>query len=415
MSRTNDITTVLPAKTGTDLCPKNRAISTLADGMIGIFDANTGLSIDQTTSAADLGKIREIFFALGIGAPVNSMIPKVRKSTGDVIQTRKINTYTYQTVSASRPKIVKIDPGTNANCEQDFLLKVEFKNGELYRTQGFNQFAKTYGITTGACDNCFTCFSGDPNEVVKLMVASINADGEDLITAAAYSKQEIAVGDVTGLSGDLNAGDPISDADLMVLVAFNKTVDTVAERYYSYFTITSSATGLAKYSSINLSYFYMRQTDIIVSTLDGFAFDATTSITQEIVNEEGSGYDLQNQEYHAMGSGENGPYRVSYTTCIAKDTVEYLVDKTAQYNVINLGYANSFMGETREYDFHGNRTIIAIPIADTTLRSAIITVLDGIVAPLGFNPLTDDVSATSDSGTAVEGIPATTLVDGVSD
>ncbi len=76
MSRTNDITTVLPAKTGTDLCPKNRAISTLADGMIGIFDANTGLSIDQTTSAADLGKIREIFFALGIGAPVNSMIPK---------------------------------------------------------------------------------------------------------------------------------------------------------------------------------------------------------------------------------------------------------------------------------------------------------------------------------------------------
>jgi len=73
------------------------------------------------------------------------------------------------------------------------------------------------------------------------------------------------------------------------------------------------------------------------------------------------------------------------------------------------------MGETREYDFHGNRTIIAIPIADTTLRSAIITVLDGIVAPLGFNPLTDDVAATSDSGTAVAGIPSTTLVDGVSD
>jgi hypothetical protein len=415
--RINDINTVIPAKTGVAFKAKNGVISSLLDGQVGIFDAATQTSVDATSTS--LSAIKEFTVVRGVGTPSGGIVPDIRKSAGIGIQTRNIQGYTYQSYSASRNKIVKIDPGTSANCEKDFLIKVEFQNGQIYRTQGFNAFTKIFSVRTSCCDDCFTCFSGDTNEVTSLMVQAINADKDGLLLAVAVMKQNVLITDVAAggvLSRNYVAGDEIAVyADLLVLAKFNRTVDTIAERFYSYINIESQTTAVANYLGINLNYFLTRQTDIKVVYADGFSCDKDITTSQEMAYEMGSGYDLGEREYEASGHQASGPYRVSSITGLANKDLVRLVDGAARYDVIQLHYANSSFSENREYAPMGQRVTVAFPVADTTARNAFIATLDAIVAGQGFSPLTDDVTASVSGASGVEAQPASTAVDGISE
>lgn len=414
--RINDINVVLPLKTGVSFLAKDKFVNELLEGQIGIFDSATNKSVDATST--NLSKIKEFSVVLGVGKPVGGNIPNIRKSPGWGIQTRNVKSYTYQSYSEARSKILKIDPGTGAYCEKDFMIKIELSNGEIYRTQGFNAFSKIFSVTTSCCDECYTCYSGDTNEVTSLMVSAINADDDGIFTAKAIIKQDVLIADVAAggvLSQDYTAGDEITDFnDLLVLAQFNKTVNAVADKYFSYITVEASSLSLAKFLGINLNYFLTRQTDIKVTQTKGFSCDKDITVIQELAYEMGSGYDLYQQEYHAQGHQEVGPYRVSPIVGLAKNDIVSLVDDTEKYDVVHLSYANSYFSESREYDPMGQRTTVAFPVADTTARNTFISTLDGILASVDFDPLTDDVAATTDGPTGVESLPTSTSTDGLS-
>lgn len=415
--RINDINVVIPAKTGVAFLAKNKAVNELADGQVGVFDAATNKSVDATTTNA--AKIKEFSIVLGVGTPVGGNIPDIRKSPGWNIQAKNIQAYTYQSYSNPRAKILKVDPGTTASCEKDFMIKIELENGEIYRTQGFNAFSKIFSVTTSCCDECYTCYSGDTNEITSLMVSAINADPDGIFTAKAIIKQDTLITDVAAggvLSQDYTAGDEITDAnDFLVLANFNKTVDTIAEKFYSYFTIEASTLGMSKFLGINLNYFLTRQTDIKITQTKGFSCDKDVTTIQELAYEMGSGYDLYQQEYHAQGHQEVGPYRVSPIVGLAKNDIVSLVDSTAKYDVIHLSYANSHFSENREYNPMGQRVTVAFPVADTVARNSFIATLDAILAGQNFDALADDVAATTDGTSGVEGLPSSTALDGISE
>lgn len=415
MSRINDINKVLPVKTGTSFYAKNQDLSGLADGQIGVFDASTNKSVDATT--ANLDKIREFYVAIGIGTPVGGVVPDIRKSPGLAIQSKNISAYTYQSYSAGRNKILKIDPGTSANCEKHFMLKFQFENGQIYRTQGFNQFTKIFNVKTACCDDCFTCFSGDTNEVTSLMVQAINADSDKLLTAKAIMKADTLIVDVADggvLSQDYSAGDEITNFDdLLVLAKFNRTVDTVAERFYSYITVEVDALAEAQFNGINLNYFLTRQTDVKVITADGFSCDKDVSVLQELAYELGAGYDLYEREFE--GHQKSSEYRLSSVTGLQKNDIISLTDKSAKYDTIEIMYDNKWFAETQDYNPNRLSVTVGFPVADTTARNAFIATIDGIVAQTGMDALTDDVVASTDGALGVEAQPASTTVDGISE
>jgi hypothetical protein len=416
MSRINDINKVLPVKAGTTIYAKNQDISGLGEGQVAVFDGSTNKSVDATTS--NLDKIRDFYVAIGVGTPTGGVIPDIRKSPGLAIQSKNISGYTFQSYSQGRNKILKINPGTQANCDKAFMLKFQFENGQIYRSIGFNQYTKIYNVKTGCCDDCFTCFSGDTNEVTSLMVQSINADTDKLLTAKAVMTAATLITDVAAggvLSKNYSANEVITVyADLLVLAKFNRTVDTVAERFYSYLTVEVSAIAEASFNGINLNYFLTRQTDVKVALADGFSCDKDVTITQELAYEMGSGYDLYQREYHA-GGHQGSAYRVSSITGLQKNDTVALVEKSLKYDLVDLFYDLKFYSLTQEYTPNRQSVTVAFPTANTAARNSFIAIIDAIVAGQGLDPLADDVTASTDGASGVEAAPSSTILDGISE
>src|SRR5690606_20263781 len=150
-----------------------------------------------------------------------------------------------------------------------------------------------------------------------------------------------------------------------------------------------------------LKYFYPRQLIVVPSLVEGFNCSGTLTVTQEAAFEEGSGYDIQRLEYEAGGwNGRPGPYRLLNLTGMANEGIEYFADKATKYCKVILTYDQFSIGGWLEY-LNNLATIIAIPEADTTTRNGLITVLDTLLTPMGFDALADDAAASNTSTSVV--------------
>lgn len=163
---------------------------------------------------------------------------------------------------------------------------------------------------------------------------------------------------------------------------------------------TVQAEALKTYCEINLNYFYPRQTDIIVSKIEGFKSNGTISTTQEIVYEEGSGYDVRQLEYEAGGwNGKPGIYRTSEMRGVSRNGFEYYASSTGKYFMLHLGYDQASIAGFLEHK-NNQRTILAIPATDDTTRDAIVALLDAMLDGQ-FAPLAAYTSACPGDGTTV--------------
>ena len=395
MSRNNDVFHLLVTKGNQAVLVKDKKVTELLPGQIGIFNYDTNLSFDVTVAAAP----RNFYLAVGVDAG-NGTTGDIMKSAGSHVQGKNIAFYSFRPYTPGRPMKVLLKDYV-ANCETEYGVKLELRNQEIYRTQGYNQFTKTYTMKTSCCDGCKpTCPSGDANEITKQLLVNILNDPSGLITARAVARQAITAANIPGFTGgNLVKGAVVTDANLAAIMAFNATQTNVANFVYTDLEIETVTQTIQDFSAVSLNYMYPRQTVAILTKVEGFKCTGSVVTTQTAVFEEGAGIDVKQLEYQAKGWTES-PYRVSTVNGVADNRI-YITDGSGKYDVFALTYDQFSLGGWLEY-FHNQASIIAIPTVDTVTRNGLAAILDKVAVAQSFEPLADDAAAAVIDPTVIE-------------
>ncbi len=369
MSKNNHVFQVLVGAGNQAILAAGETVANLvADnviGKIGIFDAKTNLSVNASSTPT------EIYIAVAVDNDGDGVVDGVKKSAGQKINLKGLKGYEFTPYQAPLPQIVTISDYADTLGGTEFIIRLEFRNQEIYKKQGYNQYSKAYSIITDGA----SITPVDANQITIKMVNAINNDPLQLVTAEAIAADAI-VALTHGTVSDYAAGAVMTLADVAAIETFNATA-TKANKVYSSIKLTTNSLGINKFFQINTKYYTPRQTMIIPSLVSGFDGAGTITITQNIKNEQGSGYDVKMKEYEAAGWDATGPYRQYATTGLPKDELIYAASETAKYHQIVLTTEDSSYGGFQTF-YNTVSNIIAIPQADTTTLTSIITVLTGI-------------------------------------
>ena len=405
MSRNNDVFHLLVTKGNQAVLAKDKKVTELAPGQIGVFNYDTNLSI----AAADPAP-KNFYLAVGVDAG-DGTTGDIMKSAGSHVQGKNIAFYSFRPYTPGRPMKVVLKDFT-ANCDTQYGVKIELRNQDIYMTQGYVQFTKTYAMKTSCCKDCVpTCPSGDANEITRQLLINVANDPTKLVKARALARQPLVVA-THGVSKAYAKGDVVTDADLNAIMVFNKTKTAIADMVFTDIEFETVGSKANDFNSVNLDYKGTRQTVAIITKVDGFECTGVVETTQTAVFEEGAGYDLKQMEYFTKGWTES-PYRVSTVNSLA-DNRTFITDAAQKYDVFALTYDQFSLGGWLEY-FHNQATVLAIPTADATTRAGIVAILDKIAVAQAFEPLADDSAAAVASPTTVERTTdKTPATDGIS-
>ena len=405
MSRNNDVFHLLVTKGNQAVLAKDKKVTELAPGQIGVFNYDTNLSI----AAADPAP-KNFYMAVGVDAG-DGTTGDIMKSAGSHVQGKNIVFYSFRPYTPGRAMKVVLKDFT-AKCATQYGVKIELRNQDIYMTQGFVQFTKTYAMKTSCCNDCVeTCPSGDANEITKQLLINVANDPTGLVIARPIARQALTV--LThGVSKAYAKGDVVTDADLDAIMVFNKAQSGIATMVFTDIEFETVGSKAMDFNSVNLDYKGTRQTVAIITKVDGFECTGTVETTQTAVFEEGSGYDLKQMEYMTKGWTE-GPYRVSTINSLA-DNRNFITDAKEKYDVFALTYDQFSLGGWLEY-FHNQASVLAIPTADATTRAGIVAILDKLAVAQTFEALADDSAAAVASATVVERTTdKTSATDGIS-
>ena len=390
MSRNNDVFHLLVTKGNQAVLVKDKKVTELLPGQIGIFNYDTNLSFDATVATAP----RNFYLAVGVDAG-NGTTGDIMKSAGSHVQGKNIAFYSFRPYTPGRPMKVLLKDYV-ANCETEYGVKLELRNQEIYRTQGYNQFTKTYTMKTSCCDGCEpTCPSGDANEITKQLFININNDPSGLVKANIKPR----AGAVLPVGVTVDAQGNLTLAQVDTIMAANAAQTDPANYVYTDLEIETVPQTIQDFSAVSLNYMYPRQTVAILTKVGDFKCSGTVATTQTAVFEEGAGIDVKQLEYQAKGWTES-PYRVSTVNGVADNRI-YITDASAKYDVFALTYDQFSLGGWLEY-FHNQASIISIPTADATTRNGLAAILDKVAVAQSFEPLADDAAAAIADPTVIE-------------
>ena len=370
-NRNNDVFKVLPVTNCNLLDPgAGVSIENLAVGQLGAFDAATNLAVDQFTSPMP----KEVFFALAYTTPSGGI--DYRTSAGQVIQRQGVVGFTEKLCSTGAP--MKVTVGNfKAECDTEYGVRIEFRNARINRIQGYNQFSKAYMVTTPCCDDCAEgCGSLDANVLTQLFVANINADESGLVIAQPVARQALTTA-THGTSVNYAAGAVMTSADVEDLIVFNKTA-LAAAQVFADFQLVSQPLSIGSFCQVNLQYYKLLETVLIVSLIEGFGCSGATTVNQYPVYAEGTGNNILQKEYHASGNAGSGPYKLSGVTGTAYGNISYLADKNTNYDQIILEYNQSSESGWQEYS-NPLSTIFAYECDDCNLGNSIKDFLNAFI------------------------------------
>ena len=371
MSRNNDVFQVLVTKGNQAVLAAGKGVTDLLPGQAGVFSFESNLSIDGTVPT------RNFYVAVGLDEDGDGVTDNIRKSAGSHIQTRNIAFYSYRPFEAGRPMILEFKD-FKTKCGEQYGIAIEFRNQQIYRTQGYVQFKVNYVVEGICCDGCSTgCESGDDNLVAKKLVDAINNDPRGFVKAEMFNTTTNAV---------------VTDYD--AFVAANLTVNTdsnLANDVKLGIRLTSIPQKINKFMGIDTKYFHMRETFLVPSKLIGFECNGEFSVKQTAKVTQGLGYDIQYLEYLAGGwNGNPGPYRTYRVNCLAKP-ITYVAETNTQYGILALTYDQFSVGGWLEY-LNNEASIIAIPQADSVTRASLLGVIDKLAKLSNFDALADDAA-----------------------
>ncbi len=364
-NRNNVVFNVLPATGNVAVLAKNQTIGNLAEGQIGFFDYDTGLSFDATSTPP-----KRYFIARGKGGG------DFRKSAGEAIQKNGTFRYMQKVYNAGQPMFVTIATG-KAKCDTEYGVRLGFQNSAIFRTIGHGQFSKAYLIKTPCCDGCAEddCDSFDAAKMLNMLATEINNDTLGLVTAVIVATGALTDTEVPGLVGEYAEGNTFSDEDLALIFTFNETAVT---KIVVALQLTTNPIAVGAWCQVNLNYHKLLETVVNVSLLEGLSCSGTTVVTQYPVFAEGTGKNVMQKEYHASGWNGAGPYVLSETTGTAKGNIEYLADANTNYTQFACEYEVKSEGGWLEYE-NPLTTFIAIPASSATTIASVKAVLDILV------------------------------------
>ena len=390
MSRNNDVFHLLVTKGNQAVLAKDKKVTELLPGQIGIFNYDTNLSFDATVATAP----RNFYLAVGVDAG-NGTTGDIMKSAGSHVQGKNIAFYSFRPYTPGRPMKVLLKDFV-ANCETEYGVKLELRNQEIYRTQGYNQFTKTYTMKTSCCDGCEpTCPSGDANEITKQLYININNDTSGLVKANIKPRAGATL--PAGVTVDAQGNLTLAQVD--TIMAANAAQANLANYVYTDLEIETVPQTIQDFCSVSLNYMYPRQTVAILTKVGDFKCSGTVATTQTAVFEEGAGIDVKQLEYKTKGWTES-PYRVSTVNGVADNRI-FITVANAKYDVFALTYDQFSLGGWLEY-YHNQASIIAIPTADIVTRNGLAAILDKVAVAQSFEPLTDDAAAAVVDPTVIE-------------
>lgn len=402
-NRNNDVFQVLPTSGNQALAANGTTVDALLPGQLGVFDALTGLAYATAVPAGT----KALTLAVGIG---NGTLSDIRTSAGQFIQTAGITDLTFQPHTAGQP--MKVTVGSfKAEADTEYGVRIEFRNAKINRIQGYNQFSKAFLVKTPCATDCATgCDSLDANVLTQLFVANINADVSKLVLAQPVARQPLTIA-THGTSANYATGAVMTDADVARLIVFNSTALPAAQ-VFADFQLVSQPLAIGTYCSINLHYYKLLETVLIVSLIEGFGCSGATTINQYPVYEEGSGVNVQQKEYHASGWAGSGPYKLSQVTGMGYENIQYLSVKGTTYDQFIVQYNQTSEAGWQEYS-NNLSTVIAIPEADTVTRQAVATIFNSFLSSRGFDSLIDDAAAASTNPAVVEPEVTSAATDGI--
>ncbi len=422
MSTNNKVFQILVTKGNAGLPAAGSSIDSLADGQIGLFNAETNLAVD----AAAIPK--EVYFAVGVHK--DGALADVNYSAGQVIQLENLRDINVKNYTAGKPYIFEISNFSNLQWDTEYAVKFEFRNMQVYMRQGYNMFAKTYVVKTDCGD---PATSPTAKHLVEKFLEAFNADASGMFTAVpiknsanitygAYGSSTsvvtvigdktftttIASTDTTGadvatkVAATIDADDDLTATATGAVVTINGlpkptpaitvtgvTSTIVAPAVLSNTTgatgikVTTNPVAINQYCDINTKYYNPRQTLIIASAIGESCPSFSIGVLQEAVDEQGAGYDIAQKEYHAGGwNGRPGPYRASSAVGLALPGFKYFADKSANYDQFNVVYDQYSTAGWGEY-LSNLLTVIAVPTASTTTRAALVTMLNAMAVKAG--------------------------------
>mgnify|MGYP006879611455 FL=1 len=281
MSKVNPVFRVLTTSGNTAVLPVGNRTEALAVGQIGIFSNETNLSLGAASAMQDS---RKFYIA------VKQADGEIIKSAGFGIQRSNISAYTAQCYNPFQPKVIDIH-GFKAICDTTYGIKFGYRSQQLFKDQGFQTKMQTISVKAANCEGCDPCPSGDCIALAKQLVAALTASGNFTVQYVDY---------------ETNPGTPAIVADVDAWATANPTL-CIGIR------LTGKQEGIFAYCGVNPLYNNPRGIGFDAYLLDGFEEGGTVSTVQEMMFEEGAGYDIRHQEEIANG-WEYGPYRTSELT-----------------------------------------------------------------------------------------------------
>lgn len=365
MSRTSDVFRLLVTANNKDVLAKDKKLTDLLPGQLGVFDASTHLSIDTT------GKVpKEYYFAVGVDNNGDGVTDDIVKSTGNQIQGKNVFYYNYAKYSEGKPaKALLKDYFAQAN--KVYGIRVTLQNQAILQTQGYIPYSETYVVKNVICDNCADpCVKGDSIQVTKKLLLQINNDSNAFVTAKAVARTALT----TATHGVTKAiGAELSIEDLDKMAAYNKTKTNPADFVHANIEFVTKPLKKIYDVCINIGYMISRETTISISLPEGFECDGKVEITQEAEFEQGAGYDLKQLEYIQKGWTES-PYRTSALTGLPFPTA-YSIDPRGKYDTFVFTYDEDTYTAFDNFKFQES-TVIAVPTADATTVAKVKAMLE---------------------------------------
>lgn len=318
-------------------------LDTLKEGQIGVFDNDTKLALDAATAVNS----NKIFIAVGRGTYIDD-------SAGQDIPLQYLEAVTYRKAQPAVNQVQLISGFDNIACDTDYTLRLEVRNGKIAQVQGTVGFYKSFSFRTSACP-VDGSKKGDVKDFVKKFYEAIKLDQSPenfyKVTVVDTAKANAKVTDIDAAANTVKFG---------ILIESLPVGETVFA------------------GGINPTYYKDRQSIINISLVENLKENGVkVSTVTASKNAEGSGYDLHQQEYMAMGWKGN-IYRQSGLHGLEfQNGLEYHIEKRKTYSVFHLVYENKGYAGWGSYK-HPLQTIIAVPEADTTTSDALLTVLKAV-------------------------------------
>lgn len=346
MARTNHpVYQVLVTKDNAPLVVSGKNVMELLPGQLGIFNYDSGLSVDFTDNTT----MRRVFLAVGRDNTGDGVTDEVVKSAGEYIEVKRIHHASIQCPKDCIPQIVQVVP-TNVKGDTFYTLRLSVFSTSIAMTHGFNTPTVSYTVKTGCCETTNVCSCDDNSVCSKLaydIVVAINADTTETgLTAYLYDVANAVTVDLDDYE------DWVEDSG---------NVDSCLA-----IRIMSNCEALRSFYQINYQYKKLRAVGIEVSfkEQDSNMSAATITEIQELVYEEGIGYDINQIEFEAGGwNAKAGPYRQYELVGGPLGNYDFQADKNTSYVQLVLGYDAMSISGSGEY-INDLETIIAIPCED---------------------------------------------------